>query len=339
MAVALVSVVLAGGASCFGSDHSVTPRVSAPAPISVGEELPDVPGSLDRSFTWEYAGSKWTWDIEIPRSLYEYYSERKRVPTENYSVYVTDPSDDPFIGELVDRFEDAAQQEGFDEFETVNFAVAFVQSLPYTSDAVTTAYDEYPRYPVETLVDDGGDCEDTSILIAAILDAMGYGVVLLQPPHHMAVGVLGGEGIHGTYFEHNGGKYFYLETTGSGWEIGEIPSEYEGEKVDIFGILPTPILSHRWTAETYESDTVVEVTVRNLGTAAASEVYVLAGFDAGEGMVWNAQESERFDLEPGYYVDVTLTLWLPQEESTRFLVQTVYNGYAFDESYSEWFDT
>jgi len=33
---------------------------------------------------------------------------------------------------------------------------AFVQSLPYTSDLVTTGYDNYPRYPIETLIDMAG---------------------------------------------------------------------------------------------------------------------------------------------------------------------------------------
>jgi len=338
MTLVIMAAVL-GGTGCFGSTHQVIPGVSEPAPISVGADLPDAPGEIDRDFTWSYEGEEWEWSIPIPRSLHQYYSERPRIPTENYSIYASDPLDDAFMERLGNRFDAAAQQHGYDEFDTVNLAVAFVQDLPYAADVVTTTFDEYPRYPIETLVDGGGDCEDTSILLAAILHAMGYDVVLLRPANHMAVGVLGGKGIHGTYFEHDGGKYFYLETTGRGWEIGQMPEEYEGQPVSIFTLDPTPILSHRWSAKTYETDAVVEVTVSNLGTAPARGVYVYAGFDAGGERLWNAERSQRFDLEPGYYVDVTLSLDLPEgKETTRLVVQTVYMGYAYDESRSEWFD-
>jgi hypothetical protein len=75
--------------------------------------------------------------------------------------------------------------------------------LEYTSDLVTEGYDEYPRYPIETLVDKGGDCEDTAILAASIIRGMGYGVVLLvfpktaDSPGHCAVGVAGEAGMPG----------------------------------------------------------------------------------------------------------------------------------------------
>jgi len=47
------------------------------------------------------------------------------------------------------------------------------------------------KYPVETPVE-RGDCEDKSILLAAILRALGYRTALLvfpDDPGHMAVGV------------------------------------------------------------------------------------------------------------------------------------------------------
>ena len=65
--------------------------------------------------------------------------------------------------------------------------VSFAQNLPYTADDVTTGFDEYPRFPYETLYDNGGDCEDTSILVSAMLRELRYGVALLHFPGHMAV--------------------------------------------------------------------------------------------------------------------------------------------------------
>jgi len=329
-----------GESTATSGDHVFTTLEPIPTESSsVIQRSPEPTGYIPCFFTWEYAGSEWNWDINVPEALYDYYKDKPRPSTEDYSVYVTDPYDDDFISSLVEALGEGAQQQHWDEWETINFAVSFVQSLPYTSDMVTTPYDEYPRYPIETVVNDGGDCEDTSILMAAILDSMGYGVVLISPPEHMAVGVLGGEGVYGSYYEHNGQKYFYLETTGEGWEIGEVPDEYEGGTAHIYDIVPIPILSHNWTATTYGWHITLEVRVDNLGTAAANDVYVLAGFDAGGGMLWNPEESSLFDLDAGYYRIITLTLDEPTEKHTRLVVQIVDDGYAVDESYSEWFDT
>ena len=303
-------------------------------------ERPDEPsGMITRAYEWRYAGHEWTWTLDISEAAYEYYTGMQRPPTRNWSVYVTHPTDDSYVEMLVEKIEDAAAKAGFDEWETVSFAVSFVQSLPYTSDSVTTPYDEYPRYPLETLVENGGDCEDTSILMAAILHEMDYGVVLLSPPGHMAVGVLGGEGIDGTYLEHNGGKYYYLETTGQGWAIGELPPEYEGKDASVYDIVPVPILTHDWEIVAEGAYSKLIVTVANWGTAIAYDVHAYAGFDAGSDMLWDAQKSATFDLAPGYSMTLTMYLTIPRDKHTRLVVQIAEDGYAVDTRYSKWFDT
>ena len=83
----------------------------------------------------------------------------------------------------------------------------------------------------------------------------------------------------------------------------------------------------------------LSVTVSNVGTALASQVYVYAGFNAGEDRVWNLQESEVFTLSPGESNTVDLTLIAPKEKYTRLEVQIISDGYAVDQSYSKWFDT
>jgi len=314
------------------------PSTITPLPEEI-KKIPPYTGLVTRYYAWQYGGREWTWELQIPQALYDYYREMPRPPTRNYSVYVTHPLDDTYIDRLVDEIREAAQQKDFDELETVEFAVSFVQSLPYTSDSVTTPYDEYPRYPIETLVDNGGDCEDTSILMASLLNRMGYGVVLITFPHHCAVGVLGGEGIYGTYWEHNGGKYFYLETTNTGWGIGKVPKEYEGTTAYIFDMAPTPILTHDWSATSRGSIVELEVKVKNCGSASADSVYILVGFDAGEDKLWNPEQSQPFQVLVDYQVTIKFSLQAPLNKHTRLIIQIVDDGYAVDESHSKWFDT
>jgi len=89
----------------------------------------------------------------------------------------------------VEKFRISGEKEEYSEYDTVRNIVSFAQSLSSTADKVTMGCDESPRYPIEILVDHGDDYEDTAILIAALLHETGYGVVLLQLPDHMAIGV------------------------------------------------------------------------------------------------------------------------------------------------------
>jgi hypothetical protein len=314
---------------------------------SISSSIPDVDSSelISKDFKWEYEGSTWTWNLQIPKGLYDYYKALPRSPTADYSIYVTHPLDDKYIEAIAKKISQAAEENGYDSFQTVSFAAAFVQSLPYTSDLVTTGYDNYPRYPIETLVDNGGDCEDTAILAASLIQALGYGTVLLRfdatadKAGHVAVGVKGGEGIYGTYWTHEGDKYYYLETTSTGWEIGQIPDSVKDCSAHIYPMIPVPILTHDWTTEVNGSTLELKVTIQNLGSAEANNVYVYAGFDAGNNQCWKSQGSSPFDLDVNCSEVVTLYLTPPLGKHTRLVIQIVYNGYAVDESYSSWFDT
>lgn len=207
-----------------------------------------------RFFEWRYQGTRWTWNLSIPQSLYNAYrlvsvSDRTRYGTAGYGFLVT--TQDYFVTQLADELHEAAVKKGYGAYDEVSFILAFVQSLPYTSDSVTTTYDEYPRFPVETLVDDGGDCEDTAILFATFVLILNYGTIFISLPNHLAVGVLG-ENLYGSYYEYQGKRYYYCETTGDDWKIGDLPNEYQSISAHLYsinqhsqytlewGVLPTP---------------------------------------------------------------------------------------------------
>ncbi len=145
---------------------------------------------------------------------------------------------DETLFKTAERFGNASQKKGYTGQTELSFVLSFVQSLEYTSDKVTTGYDEYPRFPLETLADMGGDCEDSSILFATMVILMGYDAVLLvipgtlENPGHMGVGV-SGEGLSGSYVSHDGKNYYYAETTGLDWKIGDLPPEYETSEMRV----------------------------------------------------------------------------------------------------------
>jgi hypothetical protein len=70
---------------------------------------------------------------------------------------------------------------------------------------------------------------------------MNYDVILIAPPSHMAVGVYL-LGTYDYYWQKNGKNYFYLETTGEGWRIRQLPSEYIGVSAYLYELKAIPVL-------------------------------------------------------------------------------------------------
>lgn len=192
-----------------------------------------------RHYAWVYDGRTWTWDLSIPLSLYNLYkefvpqTERVARGVAGYGSLVT--TEDTFMMQVADGLHSSAQSMDYNYYDEVNFVLAFVQSLPYVSDSETTGYSEYPRFPIETLVD-GGDCEDTSILFATLLTIINYAVILISFPSHMTAGVWGHEAYPGWYISYEGKRYYFCETTGQGWRMGDLPSEYRNVEATVIPI-------------------------------------------------------------------------------------------------------
>ncbi len=102
-----------------------------------------------------------------------------------------------------------------------DLALSFVQSLKYDDDN-----HGYQRYAVETLLDGTGDCSDTAVLLSGLFEALGFRWTFLEFPNHLAVGLAGDPSVPGQYYALHGFRYFYCESTGSGYAVGEAPSDY-----------------------------------------------------------------------------------------------------------------
>ncbi len=144
-------------------------------------------------------------------------------------------SSDPIVVDIANKLRQMATARGFDDLETVGLALAFVQGcIHYSWDNVSAGQEEYWRYSVETLYGETGDCEDDSILLASVLEAMHYDSVLFLFWEHMAVGV-DVPGASGDHYDYESVEYFYCETTAMGWTVGEEPPTV-GTPLDILQV-------------------------------------------------------------------------------------------------------
>lgn len=298
------------------------------------------PDKMDsRKFDWHALHRDWSWTIALSQTGYEFYKKQPRIPTDDYSVYVTNTADDAYLTNLVMEFRDAKASANLSEWQMIDLVVAFVQSIPYVDDKAGTGLEEYPKYPIETLYEQSGDCEDKSILMASLLDRLGYGAVLLVMPNHMAVGVKGATSLPGTYVTYQGNRYYYLETTSEDWQIGDVPSEMEKSKAKILPLLPKPVLTHRWESKGGLINNRVKVTVNNQGTGNAANTAVYVSFDAEGQKVYSQITSQTVTIPPGHQLDFNVALRYPHRVKTRLHVKVVIDGVLDSESTSEWFNT
>ena len=186
---------------------------------------PNNRSTIGKRYVWNFQGKSYTVLMIIDVERYNSYAGKER-----YDIPKLVAEGTGVIGNLKREFQKTFRQNRhWTQQERVDFVLSFVQSLPYTLDDVTTGYDEFRRYAIETLIEGGGDCEDTTILAAAILSGLGESTALIFTPGHIALGVSGD--FKGTAFAYNGTNYYYCETTGTGWTVGTVPAAY-ARKVD-----------------------------------------------------------------------------------------------------------
>ncbi|HER45573.1 MAG TPA: hypothetical protein ENO12_02015 [Thermoplasmatales archaeon] len=267
-------------------------------------------------YTWFYFGQH---TLSVPRVdwFFDYYKSLDRFDIVDYSAYVFDPYDDQYIEFLV--YQILSLKDLRSNVEIINFLASFVQSIEYKNDDPENASYEYPRYPLETLREQRGDCEDKAILTAALLGSLGYNISLLRLPQHMAVGVHLNETIPG--YSYYIDQYYFLETTALHMTLGRVPSEYQGlTNVTVYPISQRPLLIHRWKSATrYQVSTGedyvhVKMILENLGTAATSSVEIRGAFYDDLGQFYNLQTMTILPIAAGekqraeLYVDIPTAL-------------------------------
>lgn len=165
------------------------PHVAIDNSIPAGPPIP-----VNRSFTFQnnslsitiavnasvYAASK-----KSPRATF-LIGDQKTTFTRYYRAMIDDPTQEPIYTDLLGRFRQIRSERNLSDDEYLELIAAYVQTIPYWHGGNTP-----PRYPAELLVENVGDCDDKSILLAGLLARENYSVVLFRfgPEKHMAVGV------------------------------------------------------------------------------------------------------------------------------------------------------
>ncbi|MCK9580006.1 MAG: hypothetical protein M0Q92_06090 [Methanoregula sp.] len=181
----------------------ITPDISAlqSSPVLVTHTFPFEDTNVTISITVNYsvyAGAK-----KADRDMIIIGNARES-NREFYRSMINDPSEESLFRDLLGQFRAIKAERNLSDDEYLELITVYTQSLPYTVIADAPA-----KFPVETVMDTAGDCDDKSLLLAGLLAREGYPVALFLfgPEKHMALGV-GSDTFH---YKSTG--YSYIEAT------------------------------------------------------------------------------------------------------------------------------
>lgn len=212
-----------------------------------GEEVPEGGGATGEVKKYEWEFDSFFGPISLSTSARFDAAEIARARESN-PTRAGNPVDKKMAArDLVKEGEDAPQprwistfigrrteDSGLSPFDELQSVLAFVQepNIHYALDEDCPEIGkpaDYFRWPVETLYDTRGDCDCKAVLAAALMRNLGYPVLLLVSGKagHAAIAVGGAPDLPDAnlhFIERDGMKFYFCETTGKGWKIGQ-PSE------------------------------------------------------------------------------------------------------------------
>jgi hypothetical protein len=205
--LALSAVLIS--AVVFPKEAVIVPRITPDL-----ARLQSAPVIISHQFLFEKATVNLTLPINV--SVYEGAKQAEKTTTvygniseaiwlaQSYRAMVQDPAQDSLYTALLAEANKIRLRQKLSDDEYLELIAVYVQSFRYETREQNPA-----KFPVETVVDRAGDCDDKSLLLAGLLSREGYTVALLLfgPESHIAVGV-GSDDYH---YKNTG--YTFVETT------------------------------------------------------------------------------------------------------------------------------
>lgn len=161
--------------------------------------------------------------------IYDYFEKIRLENDLDYREFadlvVSFVQDIPYTLILSESKEEAVKLGGFSSYYIVNNKGPFVENIKFGFLS-----------PLEFLHSIRGDCDTRTLTIYCILSHFGYDVVVLNCYIHSMIGL--NLPSQGKALKFNGKKYYFWETTATGWELGQLPADYETIK-DWYIALPS----------------------------------------------------------------------------------------------------
>jgi len=212
--------------------------------------------------------SRYELTVSVTSSLYEYYRSKDHdLDSLDFAKFVTPYALEPIAESLWSIYSD--------EEDFANGVLMIVHQIFYEGSA-------RQMYPVETIVQNEGDCDLFSFAAASIMIAGGLDVVLFyyEAEKHMNVGVYLSHTPNDArsevyYIDYDGKPYYMAETTGGGWErgwrVGECPDELKEASAQIITLEDAEQVSPGQVSSSYSALASSSISLR------LSSTYIVQG--------------------------------------------------------------
>lgn len=147
---------------------------------------------------WEFEGREYSLSItllysQLASDLYGHEYMARFFQRSQSHIEAFHTCDDAILREVASELRSMGA--GMDDRTYAEFVLRFVQTIPYLEDMETRGVEEYWKFPMETLWDGGGDCEDKTILYNTLMGICGYRVAFVMfKDHAMSAVTVDGSG-------------------------------------------------------------------------------------------------------------------------------------------------
>lgn len=256
------------------------------------EEVKNPPGDITRTYEWDLDPHYSCRQLHGSLSLYftatemddmrhcnPFFAQRKDKKDREYILEMFHflKEHRPFLARIryvAHYISTTIEKQNLMPLDKIQFTLDFIQEpnilFVNNKDCKTiNRYEDYIRYPDETLYDKEGDCNSKSLLAAMIFHVMGYNVLYLSSRRfqHAAVAIEVNpkdlaEGWYGSQqkveeitIHTNGKHYIYCETTGDRFRLG---ATLDGMKIEDFEEkVPLPVMEDEDEEDKEDDDNIV----------------------------------------------------------------------------------
>jgi len=185
--------------------------------------------------TWKFENKTYKLSFTLNKNLVAYF---KSYPQIKMGYYFSHPINQSLVRAVIVPLKQTIQKEKMDEKKAVEFLLAFCHHAFEHSDDRETKRGEHHNFVEETLYDKTSDCEDKSVLLAALIRAiLGYDVIGLEYPEHISLAVnIPNQKVPGVGYKYQGKLYMEADPSFIGCSLGDTQPELQNENPNVIPI-------------------------------------------------------------------------------------------------------
>jgi len=184
---------------------------------------------ITKTVTWKFENNSYTLTYTLNQNLVKYLEER---PQTDVATYFNESVSREVVRAVIEPLKKIVREKRFASRQAVAFLHAFVLNGFVYKDDAETKRGQHISSIHETLVSEYSDCEDRSILLAALIrGVLGFEVIALEFPNHISLAVHFPDFVPNEYDEvytHNGKLYLSADPSCFG-ALGSVNPDFKGK--------------------------------------------------------------------------------------------------------------